>query len=46
MSESKTPRAGEIAPDFSLPDSTGAIVTLTELTADAPCAIVFYRGHW
>jgi thioredoxin-dependent peroxiredoxin len=46
MSASKTPAAGDIAPDFSLADSTGTAVTLAGLVADAPCVIVFYRGHW
>jgi peroxiredoxin len=46
MSASKTPAAGDLAPDFTLADSTGAMVTLGQLVADAPCVIVFYRGHW
>jgi peroxiredoxin len=46
MSASKTPAPGDLAPDFSLPDRTGATVTLSGLTADSPCVIVFYRGHW
>jgi peroxiredoxin len=46
MSASKTPAPGDLAPDFSLSDSTGATVTLAELTADLPCVLVFYRGHW
>ncbi len=46
MSASKNPAPGDIAPDFSLSDSTGATVTLADLTADAPSVIVFYRGHW
>jgi hypothetical protein len=46
MSASKTPAPGDLAPDFSLTDSTGASVTLAGLTDESPCVIVFYRGHW
>jgi peroxiredoxin len=46
MSASNIPAPGDLAPDFSLPESTGATVTLAELTADMPCVLVFYRGHW
>ncbi|HME02713.1 MAG TPA: peroxiredoxin-like family protein [Solirubrobacteraceae bacterium] len=31
---------------FALPDANGRIRTLTELTADGPAVIVFYRGGW
>jgi peroxiredoxin len=46
MSASKTPAPGDLAPGFALADSTGATVTLADLTAETPCVIVFYRGHW
>ena len=39
-------RAGDVLTDFSLPDATGQPVTLTELLADGPAVIVFYRGAW
>ena len=35
----------ELAP-FALPDASGQIRTLEELTADGPAVIVFYRGGW
>ncbi|HUA46270.1 MAG TPA: peroxiredoxin-like family protein [Solirubrobacteraceae bacterium] len=35
----------KIAP-FALPDASGQIRTLEELTADGPAVIVFYRGGW
>ena len=31
---------------FALPDATGQIRTLDELTTDGPAVIVFYRGGW
>jgi peroxiredoxin len=37
---------GDTAPDFSLPDSAGATRTLSELTRDSLCVVLFYRGHW
>jgi peroxiredoxin len=37
---------GETAPDFSLPDTTGTLRTLSELTKDSLCVVLFYRGHW
>lgn len=40
------PQPGEIAPDFELPDSTGAPQRLSELCAANPLVLVFYRGHW
>jgi len=38
--------AGDTIEDFTLPDATGAHVTLGELLADGPAVIVFYRGGW
>jgi hypothetical protein len=50
------PKVGEIAPDFTLPDSTGQSVTLTSLlnspfagdatSKTAAVALIFYRGYW
>jgi hypothetical protein len=37
---------GEAAPAFSLPDSQGNQVALSDLVADGPAVVVFYRGHW
>jgi len=34
------------APAFSLADSTGKQVSLTDLTAHGPAIVVFYRGYW
>jgi peroxiredoxin Q/BCP len=41
-----TPARGEIAPDFELPDSSGAIRRLSELTSQGPLVLLFYRGSW
>jgi len=37
---------GDRLADFTLPDATGSPVTLTELIAEGPAVIVFYRGGW
>jgi peroxiredoxin len=41
-----TPDTGQLAADFSLPDSTGVERSLASLVAGGPCVVVFYRGHW
>jgi hypothetical protein len=47
MTEGNSPPSiGEVAPDFSLPDSQGNTVCLTDACADRPLVLVFYRGHW
>jgi peroxiredoxin len=40
------PRVGDIAPDFSLPDSTGRVHRLADLVRGGPLVLLFYRGHW
>ena len=40
------PGVGEPMPPFLLPDHTGRLVGLEELTAQGPVAITFARGHW
>jgi peroxiredoxin len=37
---------GDRVEDFTLPDATGSPVALTELVAEGPAVIVFYRGGW
>lgn len=56
-SSQEAPRAGQKAPDFTLPDTSGQPVKLSELLA-TPSAekaapqkgrwvlLVFYRGYW
>lgn len=41
-----TDGALERAPDFTLPDSLGLAVTLSEELAGGPVLLVFFRGHW
>ena len=39
-------RAGDAAPDFSLPDAFGSLVSLQDLLAKGPVVVSFYRGEW
>ena len=39
-------KAGESAPEFSLPDENGNLVELNNLLAQGPVVISFYRGQW
>ena len=39
-------RAGEPAPDFTLPDASGAPVALSSFRGRQPVVIIFYRGAW
>jgi hypothetical protein len=41
-----TLRVGEPAPDFTLPDATGAPVSLASFRDRTPVVLVFYRGYW
>jgi peroxiredoxin len=38
--------AGELAPDFSLPDPHGRVVSLWEVLRRGPAVVAFYRGGW
>jgi peroxiredoxin len=39
-------KEGERAPDFTLPDALGRLVTLSHLLEHGPVVITFYRGAW
>jgi thiol-disulfide isomerase/thioredoxin len=39
-------KAGDRAPDFTLPDATGKPVKLSERLKDGPVVLKFYRGGW
>jgi AhpC/TSA family len=39
-------KVGEPAPDFTLPDASGAPVSLASFRDRAPVVLVFYRGYW
>ncbi len=36
----------QVAPDFALLDHTGREVKLSDVRAEGPVLLVFYRGHW
>jgi peroxiredoxin len=38
--------AGDTLADFTLPDATGKQASLSEIVADGPAVLVFYRGAW
>ena len=40
------PKVGDPMPSFILPDETGSLVSLRELTEKGPVAVAFHRGHW
>ncbi|AKF05142.1 peroxiredoxin family protein [Sandaracinus amylolyticus] len=46
MPSTPAPDVGDVAPDFVLPDSSGAPRRLAVLCAERPHVVVFYRGHW
>ena len=37
---------GNLAKDFSLKDTKGTVVTLSEIVLDGPIILTFYRGSW
>lgn len=39
-------KAGDQAPDFTLPDATGRKISLKDTLTQGPAIIVFYRGGW
>lgn len=39
-------KAGDKAPDFTLPDAAGRKVSLAETLKQGPAILVFYRGGW
>ena len=39
-------RVGDVAPEFTLPDAFGHVVSLKGLLAEGPLVISFYRGEW
>ena len=39
-------RVGEPPPDFTLPDASGALVSLASFRERTPVVLVFYRGYW
>ncbi len=43
---SRAVKAGDMAPDFELPNAQGKPVALSSLLADGPVVLAFYRGGW
>jgi peroxiredoxin len=41
-----TPKAGDPAPQFSLPDAAGKQVSLKDYADKSKLVLVFYRGYW
>src|SRR5437763_1178532 len=39
-------KEGAQAPDFTLPDARGNVVTLSQLLTQGPAVMTFYRGQW
>jgi hypothetical protein len=39
-------RVGEPAPDFTLPDASGRLVSLADYRGRKPVILIFYRGYW
>ena len=39
-------KAGDEAPDFTLPNPSGEMVSLSPLLAQGPVVVTFYRGAW
>ena len=42
----KVPKVGDKAPDFSLKDTEGALVSLRSLLEHGPVVLSFFRGGW
>lgn len=40
------PTLGDVMPPFLLPDRSGALVSLEQLTSRGPIVLSFNRGHW
>jgi hypothetical protein len=39
-------KVGSAAPDFTLPNAAGQLVSLAGLRARGPVVVSFYRGRW
>ena len=42
----KAPKVGDRAPDFSLKDAEGALISLSSLLEHDPAVLSFFRGGW
>lgn len=41
-----TVKGGDRAPDFTLPNAIGQLVSLRSLLGQGPLVLTFYRGKW
>jgi len=39
-------KVGDHAPEFTLPDTAGKLVSLGEILARGPAVLSFFRGRW
>jgi peroxiredoxin len=39
-------KVGQPAPDFSLEDTDGKVITLSDFRSKKTVVLVFYRGYW
>ena len=46
MANGKMPVAGEVTPEFELPDSTQTPHGLSDLVSRGRVVLLFYRGAW
>jgi peroxiredoxin len=44
--QDKALKAGDVAPEFSLPDADGNLISSKALLAKGPLVVTFYRGVW
>jgi hypothetical protein len=42
----KALKVGDTAPNFTLPNVRGELISLSDLLAKGPAVIAFYRGAW
>lgn len=43
---STAPDVGDLMPPFTMPDQSGALVSLEEMLDSGPVILAFHRGHW
>ncbi len=46
ISKRKIPQVGDTLPAFELTDSHGTLVKSTDLAAEGPFVLSFFRGNW
>ena len=46
LSSSTTLKAGDMAPDFTLPTNRGDLQSLSRYLAAGPVLLAFHRGTW